>query len=448
MRALFAFAVVLAAAACGSSPANMSGPCAGVTCSGHGLCSANGAMASCSCDAGYRAQGTSCVSLTGPCASVTCSGHGTCDDASGSAVCTCAGGYVASTSTTCVESMSPTIAGCPILPANHIFNTPIDTLPVHPNSAAFLTKINTNSQGVFTDRKLHLDLGQSVDMTSNEYYGIPYNVVRGNSLTWKTVRYRSADPDLDWDPTTESDCAAPMTHAVISPCTASAAPTPQLPIPDNVRVEGGIDTDPSQPYGDHHILLLDADNCRLWETYHSYPNNQSSWDIFGSATFDLRSNALRPADWTSADAAGFPILPLLLRADEASSGAIRHALRFTVDSNDIRRAYVWPARHLTNKGTTSMNEPPMGQLFRLKASYQIPANFNPQAKAILQAMKTYGMYIADGGSDWYVQGEPSADWLDGTFDQVQSVASSNFEAVDLTPIMSRPGFNPDSAAVP
>jgi hypothetical protein len=384
---------------------------------------------------------SSSMNMTGPCAGVTCSGHGTCDDATGAAVCTCTGGYVAATPTTCVESTSPTIAGCPMLPANHIFNTPIDTLPVHPNSAAFMATIGTT-------RRLHLDLGQVVDMTSDQYYGIPYNVVRGNSLTWKTVRYRSADPDLDWDPTTESDCAAPTTHAVISPCTASAAPTPQLPIPDNVKVEGGAVTDPAQPYGDHHLLILDADSCRLWETYHSYPNNQGSWDIFGSATFDLRSNALRPAEWTSADAAGFPILPLLLRADEASSGTIRHALRFTVDSSDIRRAYVWPARHFTNNGTTSQNEPPMGQLFRLKASYQIPANFNTQAKAILQAMKTYGMYIADGGTDWYVTGEPSADWADETFTQVQSVSSSEFEAVDLTPIMQRPGFNPDSGAVP
>jgi hypothetical protein len=213
-------------------------------------------------------------------------------------------------------------------------------------------------------------------------------------------------------------------------------------------VEGGIDTRPLQPYGDHHILLLDQDTCRLWELYHAYPSASSGWDIFGSATFDLKSNALRPKDWTSADAAGFPILPLLLRADEANAGAIHHALRFTISSDKIRNEYVWPARHLTTNGTMSTNLPPMGQLFRLKAGYTIPAGYNAQAKAILQAMKTYGMYIADGGSDMYVTGEPSALWADNTYSQVQSVGSSQFEAVDLAPIRARTGWSVNSAAVP
>lgn len=173
-----------------------------------------------------------------------------------------------------------------------------------------------------------------------------------------------------------------------------------------------------------------------------------TWNIFGSATWDLRSTALRPADWTSADAAGFPILPLLLRADEASSGAIHHALRFTIGSSKIRVAYVWPARHLTSNGTSSPSLPPMGQLFRLKASFQIPASCNPQSKAILQAMKTYGMYIADGGSDMYVSGTPDPSWMDTTFSQVQSVAASHVEAVDITAITSRTGFDVNSGAVP
>lgn len=333
----------------------------------------------------------------------------------------------------------PSIAGCPILPANHIFNTPIDSLPVHASSAAFLTTIGT--------RNLHLDLGTSEDITSAEYYGIPYNVVHGGSMTWVPVSYSSTDPDMSWDPRSESDCAVGTSHTLVSPCLTGTAPSPLMPIPASPLVEGGIDRTPSQPYGDHHILLLDADTCRLWELYHCYPN-ATGWDIFGSASFDLRSNALRPDEWTSADAAGFPILPLLLRADEASSGEIRHALRFTILSSRIRNEYTWPARHLTTNGDMAASKPPMGQLFRIKASYQIPASFNVQARAIVQAMKTYGMYIADGGSNWYVQGEPSADWLDDTISQVQSVSSSVFEAVDLSPIKSRPGFSPDSAAVP
>jgi hypothetical protein len=339
---------------------------------------------------------------------------------------------------------SPTIAGCPILPANHIFNTPIDALPVDPQSAKYLGTIGTHN--------LHLDLGQSTDISMvDTYYGIPYNVVHGATQAWGPVYFRSSDPDVNWDPRPESDCvdmSSGAAHTEVSPCVTTTAANPVFPIPAMPLVEGGIDTDPSQPYGDHHILLLDADACVLSELYHAYPHAGGGWDIFGSAMFDLRSNKLRPDGWTSADAAGFPIMPLLLRADEASAGQIDHALRFTITSSKIRNAPIWPARHYTTNGTTSTNLPPMGQLFRLKASYQIPSNYNTQSRAILQAMKTYGMYIADGGSDMYVTGEPSASWMDDTFSQVQSVGSSQFEAVDISTIMQRSGFDPNSAAVP
>ena len=337
-----------------------------------------------------------------------------------------------------------TLGGCQILPTDHIFNTPIDTLPVHASSAAFVTTIG--------NRNIHLDLGTSTDMTSAEYYGIPYNTVNGKSLTWTRGSYSSTDTaNMTWDPLPETDCvdqSSAGSHTIVSPCLATSAPKPWLPIPAAPLVEGGIDTDPSQPYGDHHVLIIDSDACRLWELYHCYPSAGGGWDIFGSATFDLNSNKLRPADWTSADAAGFPILPLLLLASEASSGEIKHALRFTISSSSIRNQYVWPARHLTSNGTMSASLPPMGQLFRIKSSYQIPSTYNTQSRAILQALKTYGMYIADGGSNMYIQGDPSAAWLDTTFSQVQSVGSSQFEAVDLAPIMIRAGFDPDSAAVP
>ena len=337
-----------------------------------------------------------------------------------------------------------TLGGCPMLPANHIFNTPIDTLPVHASSAAFMATIG--------NRNIHLDLGTTTDMASDTYYGIPFNDGVQSPLVWTRVSYSSTDTaDMTWDPLPETDCvdqSSGAAHTIVSPCLASKAPKPWLPIPAAPLVEGGIVTDPSQPYGDHHMLIIDPSVCRLWELYHCYPNPSGGWDIFGSSTWDLNSNALRPADWTSADAAGFPILPLLLLAKEASSGEIKHALRFTISSSSIRNAYVWPARHLTSNGTMSVSLPPMGQLFRIKASYQIPSSYNTQSKAILQALKTYGMYIADGGSNLYVQGDPSADWQDNTFSQVQSVGSSVFEAVDLAPIMGRAGFDPDSAAVP
>jgi hypothetical protein len=137
----------------------------------------------------------------------------------------------------------------------------------------------------------------------------------------------------------------------------------------------------------------------------------------------------------------------LLRNDEASTGVILHAFRFTVESSNIRAQYVWPARHMTGTNT-SQNSPPMGQLFRLKSTYAIPANANAQSKAILQALKTYGMYIADGGSNLYVQGDPNGNWEDATLALVQSVTLNNFEAVDLSSIQKRAGFDPNSAAVP
>src|SRR6478735_8773089 len=279
---------------------------------------------------------------------------------------------------------SPIVAGCGILPSNHIFNTPIDALPAHGSSSDFMKAVGSHN--------IHLDLGTTVDTTSDEYYGIPYNVVHGRTVAWQSALYTTADSDLDWDPTEESDCAVGADHTLTSPCTGAAATKAQFPVPAMPLVEGGIVTDPAQPYGDHHLLLLDADSCSLWELYHVYPDPKGGWDIFGSAYFDLKSNALRPAGWTSADAAGFPIMPLLLKADEASSGAIHHALRFTIDSSKIRTAYVWPARHLTGNGTGSASLPPMGQAFRIKSSYVIPSKFNTQSRAIIQALKTYGMY--------------------------------------------------------
>jgi hypothetical protein len=383
-----------------------------------------------------------------PCAGVTCGEHEACIAAGSTGACTCDPGYVRS-GAACVASTVPSIGGCPILPADHLFNTPIDALPVHPGSAAFMNTIETaHGSRARAAIRLHLDLGRSTDMSQPDtYWGIPYNVVHGSAQAWVPVRYGSTDPDMTWNPRPESDCAnAGATGAVISPCLAAAAPSPVLPIPASPLVEGAIDRSPSQPYGDHHILVVDADTCRLWELYHCYPT-AAGWDIYGSATFDLASSALRPETWTSADAAGFPILPLLLRADEASAGEIRHALRYTLPNGDIRGEYVWPARHVAVQNTGA-ERLPYGQLLRLKARYVIPAGFTTQAKAILRAMQVYGMYLSDGGSAMYVTGEPSEAWLDDTISQVATVTSADFEAVDLSPFTSRAGWSKDSARVP
>jgi hypothetical protein len=300
--------------------------------------------------------------------------------------------------------------------------------------------------GKLGSAKIHLDLGQQTNQQADDYYGIPYNVVTTATAGWTNVAYTSKDTDLGWDPKPESDCAAPTSHAVVSPCTTANEASPQFPIPSGVQVEAGIFPDVvGQDYEDHHILVLDTTTCRLWEAFHAYTGNGSTWDLFGTASWDLRSNALRPDTWTSADAAGFPILPLLLRADEASTGEIQHALRFTIPTP--QGTHVWPARH-DNDGTSDTKAPPMGQLFRIKASYTIPAGFSTQSKAILGALKKYGMYLADGGTTLYIQGEPSASWSDAIFDEVQTVGTDQFEAVDLGPIMGRAGFDANSGAVP
>lgn len=415
---------MLALCACGGEMSGGSG--GGAASTGGGSASAGGGSAS--TGGGSSATGGGSAG-TGGGSTATGGGSGT------------AGGSATGGSGTAGGSAGgPSLAGCPLLPANHIFNTPIDGLPPHPSSAAFMATIGT--------RNFHLDLGTQTSQQAADYYGIPYNLVTGSTLAWKTVAFTTTQPFYDWDPHDEADCASGTAHTLVSPCLSSTAPTPQLPIPASPLVEGGIFPDSTASEdGDHHILMLDTETCFLWESYHSYTGTNGVWNIFGSARFDLRSNTLRPAGWTSADAAGFPILPLLLRADEASTGTIRHALRFTIPSGSIRGSYVWPGRHKTGNAT-NMNFPQMGQLFRLKSGFTIPSNFTTQAKAILQAMKTYGFYLADGGSAMYVTGEPSASWSSMTISQVQSVSNSNVEAVDISALFTRPGFSMSSGAVP
>jgi hypothetical protein len=327
---------------------------------------------------------------------------------------------------------APTLGGCPVLPDNHIFNQSIADVPVHPQSQQIMDLIGTAAI------KLHLDLGQTVDTQSDQYYGIPYNIANASTLTWKKVDYTDGSPD-------ESECGnGDASNGLTVDCENVAHPT--LPIPDNPLVEAG-----THPAGfddeDHHILVLDTAHCQLWEAYHAY-TTASGWTILSSAFFDMRSNTLRTAKWTSADATGFPIMPLLLKAAEAASGTIAHALRFTIPSNKIAPRYEWPATHLTKNGPDTPANPSMGQLFRLKASYTIPASYGTQSKAILQAMKTYGMYLADGGSAMYVTGEPNAAWDDAILDEVQKVTHKEFEVVDTASIKARPGFDVHSAALP
>jgi hypothetical protein len=245
----------------------------------------------------------------------------------------------------------------------------------------------------------------------------------------------------------ESDCAAPSGsgYAIHRGCNTLAVGQRHFPFPLNgqVRAEGGNCNDPNT-CGDHHVLVVEQGACRLWESYAAYQQS-SQWYVMGTVAWDLNSLSLRPKTWTSADAAGLPITPFLAKAAEASSGEVKHALRVTFRDSVLARTFVWPARHAAG-GSTPTNGIPYGTVLRLKASYVIPNNWSTQAKALATAMKRYGLYVADIGSDFFVQGEPNATWGDDTTTQLQTIDMSQMEFVSLTGITGRAGFNEDSMA--
>ena len=279
----------------------------------------------------------------------------------------------------------PQIAGCDIFPGDNIWNTRVDTLPLDPNSAAYVATID----GGLT---LHPDFGAG--LWDGGPIGIPYITVAGNQRKVAVA----------FDYATESD------------------PGP-YPVPTNAPIEGGADGD-----GDRHIIMLDQDTCLLYELFYAYPQADGSWTAGSGAIFDLDSHALRPDTWTSADAAGLPILPGLVRYDEVASGEIRHAIRFTAP--ETQRAYVWPARHYASS-LTEERFPPMGQRFRLRADFDT-GEFSPTVQVILRAMQTYGLILADNGSAWYISGAPDERWDNDVLRELGTIRGSNFEAVDVS----------------
>jgi hypothetical protein len=279
----------------------------------------------------------------------------------------------------------PVLNGCEVLPANNVWNTPITNLPVDVNSDAYITTIGLNTG-------LHPDFGTVYNGAPN---GIPYTIIPDNQpLVPITFLY--------WD---ESE------------------PGP-YPIPANALIEGGPNST-----GDRHILLLQPSTCMVWEIYRAFPPAHAGdpWTADSGAKYDLSSNSLRPDTWTSADAAGLPMLPGLVRYEEVQTGVIRHALRFTCDLT--RKAHLWPARHDASQ-STSLSRPPMGQRFRLKSTYTISPTLPQDVKTILTAMKTYGIILADNGSNWYISGVPNPLWNDSNLGLLSNVKGSNFEAVD------------------
>jgi hypothetical protein len=222
----------------------------------------------------------------------------------------------------------------------------------------------------------------------------------------------------------------PGSHAKVTPTFDYADESDPGPYPfgPETPIEGG-----QQSTGDRHALMLDRDSCVLYELYAA--NWNGGHPTAGSgAVFDLKSNALRPKDWTSADAAGLPILPGLLRLDEVQSGHVDHAIRFTAQRTD--KSSLWPARHQAGS-TNDANLPPMGARFRLRGDFDI-AGYRPDTQVVLKAMQHYGLLLADNGSNWYFQGEAINNWDDGFISDLKRVPASAFEAVDESSLMIDP----------
>jgi hypothetical protein len=285
----------------------------------------------------------------------------------------------------------PSAPRCTIFPASNAWNQRVDTLPVAANSAQMIQSI-----GIGTG--LHPDFGSG--LYDGQPIGIPFDVVAK-----KTPRSR-----VTFDYADESD-------------------RKPYPIPKAVHIEGG-----RRSSGDRHALLIDKDACRLYELFALYPTTAGGWKAGSGAIWSLRSNALRPAGWTSADAAGLPIFAGLARYDEVARGTIDHALRFT--ASRTRRAYVYPARHYASS-SDDPSLPPMGLRVRLKAAVDI-SGFPKQTRIVLQALKTYGMILADNGSNWYISGAPSPKWSNDDLHSIGRITGADFEVVD-TSSLPHPG---------
>ncbi|WP_411276972.1 hypothetical protein [Gaiella sp.] len=282
----------------------------------------------------------------------------------------------------------PPAKACPLFPADNVWNRRVDTLLVRSGSSATVAAIGGT-------KTMHADFGAG--LWNGGPIGIPITVV-GKAQRKSRVTFEYAG---------ESDKGP-------------------YPIPPDVRIEGG----PSSR-GDRHALIVDRDACRLYELY-NLRRRGARWTAGSGAIWNLRSNKLRPAGWTSADAAGLPILPGLARYDEVARGRIDHALRFTVSRT--RRAYEWPARHHASS-LTDPALPAMGARVRLKRDFDI-SGFPRQSRVILRALKEYGMIVADNGSDWYVSGAPDQRWSNDDLHSLGSVPGSAFEVVDTSSLRS------------
>ncbi len=274
---------------------------------------------------------------------------------------------------------------CPIFPASNALNEDISHAPVDPNSARYIAAIGASGH-------LHADFG------TNPAYGIPYTVVGPHQ---------------------------PRVPISFSEYGEESNPGP-YPVPPNAPVEGAGEE------GDRHVLVLQTGTCKLYELY-AARRSGAGWEAGSGATFNLRSNALRPEGWTSADAAGLPIFPLLVRYPEVHAGRIDHALRVTVERT--QRGYIHPATHFASE-SSDPSLPPMGLRLRLKAGFSL-TGYHGQALVVLRALKRYGLIVADNGSSWYITGAPDPRWNDEDLNQLKTVPGSAFQAVYTGPILHR-----------
>lgn len=283
------------------------------------------------------------------------------------------------------------LRGVPVFPADNAWNQAINAAPVDPRSDAILARIGS-------DKPLHPDFGALYHGTPN---GIPYVVVSG-AQPKVPVRFNYAD---------ESD------------------PGP-YPVPPDAPIEGG-----PKGEGDRHVLIVDRDHAKLYELFSARPDpGGRGWSAGSGAIFDLKSNAFRPSGWTSADAAGLPVFPGLVRYDEVvNQGVVRHAFRFTVVKS--RRGYIFPARHFASPHTDA-DLPPMGMRVRLKSTFDA-SRFPPQARVILDALKTYGMLLADNSGDWFLSGTPDPRWDDEDLGTLKRVKVRDFEVVRMGTVITR-----------
>jgi hypothetical protein len=278
-------------------------------------------------------------------------------------------------------STAPKVGGCGVFPADNAFNTPVDKLAVRSDSSTLISHITTTNH-----TNLHPDFG------GNGAYGIPYMVVPSTQAKVR-INYTAYGDESDPGP---------------------------FPIPKTAPVEGG-----SNSTGDRHVLVVQQGSCHLYELGRAFWRTDH-WDADVGVNWNLGSNALRPLGYTSADAAGLPILPGLVRYDEVAAGHVDHAIRFTVPNS--QKGYIFPATHYASSSTDAAL-PPMGLRVRLKASFDV-SGYHGQSLVILKAMKKYGMIVADNGSSWFFQGATDTRWNDTDLNQMKNVPGSAFEAVN------------------